>query len=51
VIHEFPETGKELITETKVEHEVMGATVVLGKIFLDDRIIAECELKIFLLKP
>ncbi|MCX6250653.1 MAG: 3-hydroxyacyl-ACP dehydratase [Bacteroidetes bacterium] len=51
VIHEFPATGKVLITEISVEYKVMGATVMTGKIFLESRIIAACELKIFLLKP
>jgi 3-hydroxymyristoyl/3-hydroxydecanoyl-(acyl carrier protein) dehydratase len=49
-IHAFPPVGSEIITEVTVEHEVFDATVVSGKVFLDERVIAECELKIFIQK-
>jgi predicted hotdog family 3-hydroxylacyl-ACP dehydratase len=48
-IHELPKVGSQIRTEVIVEHRVFNATVVNGKIFLDDRCIAECELKIFLI--
>jgi len=51
-IHSLPKVGDELTTSVTVEHEVFDATVVNGKIFLGDQVIAECELKIFLVpKP
>lgn len=51
-IFALPGEGDELTTRVTVEHEVFDATVVNGKIFLGDQIIAECELKIFLVpKP
>jgi len=49
-IHEFPKTGDEITTEITVLHEVFDALVVVGKVFLHDRCIASCELKIFLSK-
>ncbi len=49
-IHSFPRVGQEITTAVTVEHEVFDATVVQGKIFLDGAVIAECELKIFLIK-
>ena len=49
-IHELPKVGCEIITEVTVEHEIFNATVVNGKIYLKKRCIAECELKIFLIK-
>ncbi|MCX6244171.1 MAG: 3-hydroxyacyl-ACP dehydratase [Bacteroidetes bacterium] len=49
-IDDFPGIGDEIVTEVTVEHEVFDATVVNGKVFLKERCIAECELKIFLLK-
>jgi predicted hotdog family 3-hydroxylacyl-ACP dehydratase len=49
-IHELPGIGSEIRTEVTVEHEVFDATVVSGKTFVNDRCIAECELKIFLIK-
>jgi 3-hydroxymyristoyl/3-hydroxydecanoyl-(acyl carrier protein) dehydratase len=49
-IYSLPETGDEIITEITVEHQVFDATVVNGRIYLKDTLIAECELKIFILK-
>jgi len=48
-IHSLPRVGDELTTRVTVEHEVFDATVVICKIFLSGQIIAECELKIFLI--
>jgi len=47
-IYELPEMGKEIRTEVFLEHEVSNATVVSGKIYLEERCIVTCELKIFL---
>ena len=44
----FPETGQEIITRVTVLHQVFDATIVLGEVFLENEIIASCELKIFL---
>jgi predicted hotdog family 3-hydroxylacyl-ACP dehydratase len=49
-IMEFPVTGQEIITKATVINEVFDATIVLGEVFLDSRLIASCELKIFLVK-
>lgn len=46
----FPKVGQEIITRVTVLHEVFDATIVQGGIFLDDRLIAGCELKIYLIK-
>jgi predicted hotdog family 3-hydroxylacyl-ACP dehydratase len=48
-IHHLPQSGDEIITRVAVEHEVFDATVVTGQIFLKEVLIAECELKIFLI--
>jgi predicted hotdog family 3-hydroxylacyl-ACP dehydratase len=48
-IFELPRAGSEIRTEVTQKHKVFDATVAGGKIYLDDRCIAECELKIFLL--
>jgi 3-hydroxyacyl-[acyl-carrier-protein] dehydratase len=50
LIHELPKVGSVIRTEVTVVHEVFDARVVNGKIYLQDRCIAECELKIFLIK-
>ncbi len=49
-IYRYPPIGSEIITEVSVTYEVLDATVVTGKIFLKEQLIAECELKIFILK-
>ena len=49
-IYKLPESGNEIRTEVSVQHVVFDATVVGGKVFLDENCIAECELKIFLIK-
>lgn len=46
----LPPCGSEIRTEVIVDHEIFDATVVTGKIYLDDTVIAEAELKIFLMK-
>jgi predicted hotdog family 3-hydroxylacyl-ACP dehydratase len=49
-IYRCPAVGSEILTEICVAHEVFDATVVNGKTFLENQLIAECELKIFILK-
>ena len=49
-IHCLPRAGEEIMTRVTVIHEVFDATVVQGTVFLGDRVAAECELKIFLIK-
>jgi predicted hotdog family 3-hydroxylacyl-ACP dehydratase len=50
-IFALPETGDEIFTEIKVEHQVFDATVVTGSICKDNELITTCEMKIFLLNP
>ncbi|MCX6268086.1 MAG: 3-hydroxyacyl-ACP dehydratase [Bacteroidetes bacterium] len=50
IITGFPKVGQEIITRVTVMHEVFDATIVQGEVFLDDKLIAGCELKIFLIK-
>lgn len=46
----FPKVGQEITTRVTVLHEVFEASIVQGEIFLEGRLIAGCELKIFLFK-
>ncbi len=45
----FPASGDEIQTRITVEHEVFDASVVLGEVFLNNELIASCQLKIFLI--
>jgi 3-hydroxymyristoyl/3-hydroxydecanoyl-(acyl carrier protein) dehydratase len=47
-IHSLPEIGKTILTEINVEHKVFNTTLINGKISCDDKLIAECSMKIFL---
>jgi predicted hotdog family 3-hydroxylacyl-ACP dehydratase len=49
-IHSLPRVGDEIKTRITLEHEVFDASVVRGEVFDGERLIAECELKIFLIK-
>lgn len=48
-IHHLPRVGQLIKTTIRVEHEILDATVAQGSIFLDGQLMAECELKIFLI--
>lgn len=49
-IHALPHSGDEIVTEVRVEHQVFDATLATSSIYLNGTIIAECELKIFIIK-
>ena len=48
-INDFPRAGQQIITRVTVMHEVFNATIVEGEVYLDEKLIASCELKIFLI--
>jgi 3-hydroxymyristoyl/3-hydroxydecanoyl-(acyl carrier protein) dehydratase len=50
-IRRFPKTGDTIKTKVTVTHEIFNATVVSGEIRMDDELIAECELRIFMENP
>ncbi len=48
LIHDLPNSGTEINTQITIEHEVMGASIISAKVYTDDKVFAEGELKIFL---
>ena len=46
----LPSIGSELKTTITVLHEVMECTIISGKVFCDDKQVAECEMKVFIQK-
>jgi predicted hotdog family 3-hydroxylacyl-ACP dehydratase len=48
-INKLPCTGEEIVTRATVEHSVLDATVVRAEVRLNERVIAGCEMKIFLI--
>lgn len=48
VVHELPVTGDLLETETKLVNTVFNVSVVEGTVSANGRLLATCEMKIFL---
>jgi predicted hotdog family 3-hydroxylacyl-ACP dehydratase len=48
IINELPLVGDDLRTEITVDYKVFEATLITGKIFVEQRLMAQCEMKIFL---
>jgi 3-hydroxyacyl-[acyl-carrier-protein] dehydratase len=47
-ISELPKVGSTITTQIIELHRVLNASIVSGKVFLDNREIASCEFKIFI---
>ncbi len=48
VIHSLPEINTEIHSDIIVDNELLGYTLITGKIFQDNSIVAECEMRILL---
>ncbi|RFS21119.1 3-hydroxyacyl-ACP dehydratase [Chitinophaga silvatica] len=46
-IFELPAVGETIETTTEIGGEVFNATMVLGKVMLNGKVLAQCEMKIF----
>lgn len=46
----LPKTGTLLNTEVKLLHDVMNASVIEGKVYDGETLLARCEMKVFLLE-
>jgi len=44
----LPKVGTEIFTEVIQENQIMGVTIITGRITCCDEIVVECEMKIFL---
>jgi 3-hydroxymyristoyl/3-hydroxydecanoyl-(acyl carrier protein) dehydratase len=47
-IFELPKVGDDLTTEIQVDYEVFDATLITGKVFCSEKLMAQCEMNIFL---
>jgi predicted hotdog family 3-hydroxylacyl-ACP dehydratase len=47
-IFELPKVGDELLTEIKIEVQVFDAGIVSGKVWCEEKLLAQCEMKIFI---
>lgn len=48
VIHFLPESGNEVLTEVSTKTQVMNVSIVEARSYCQDRLVASCEMKIFL---
>jgi 3-hydroxymyristoyl/3-hydroxydecanoyl-(acyl carrier protein) dehydratase len=46
-IHFIPPVNTTITTQIKVTHQVLDITVINGTVTVDDKLAAECEMKIF----
>jgi len=44
----LPQTNDELLTEIKIEDKVFNISVISGKVWCNDKLIAQCEMKVFM---
>lgn len=49
-IFDLPAIGDELITEIQIENHIFDVTVISGTVMCNDKMIATCEMKIFIKK-
>ncbi len=47
-IENLPAVGEEIITEIEVEHEIMNFTLINGISKIGDKVLAQCQMKIFI---
>ncbi len=47
-INFLPKINTEIYTEIIITNDILGVTVINGKVKYDDKIAAECEMKIFI---
>jgi predicted hotdog family 3-hydroxylacyl-ACP dehydratase len=48
VVFELPLVDDELITEIKIEDRVFDVTMISGKVWRNEQLLAQCEMKIFM---
>ena len=50
-IAELPKTGSDIETEIRIVNQVFNITVIGAKVFHNKKMIAHCEMKIFISQP
>lgn len=48
VIHALPKEGEEIVTQVITKTQVMNVSIILAKVYNQDSVFAQCEMKIFL---
>jgi hypothetical protein len=47
-IFSLPLVNDELLTEIKIEDQVFDVTMISGKVWCNEKLLAQCEMKIFM---
>ena len=47
-IYSFPKVGDELITEITIENQIFDVTIISGKVSCNEKLLAQCQIKIFI---
>lgn len=45
-VHALPPVGSEITSEIEIINEIVGFTIISGRVFLEDKLLAECEMRI-----
>ena len=48
IITDFPKINDEIITRIKIDNQIFQVILITGEIVCDEKIIAQCEMKIFI---
>lgn len=46
ILYSLPRSNSEILSEIVIDSEIMGYTIILGKVFQEDKKLAECEMRI-----
>jgi predicted hotdog family 3-hydroxylacyl-ACP dehydratase len=46
VIYELPKVNSYIVSQIVVENEIVGYTIIAGRVYQDNRLLAECEMRI-----
>ncbi len=44
----LPKAGDEILTEITIENQIFNVTIISGKVWCKDQLIASCEMKVFI---
>jgi 3-hydroxymyristoyl/3-hydroxydecanoyl-(acyl carrier protein) dehydratase len=47
-VFDLPKVGDEIITEISTQNQIFDITVLSGKVWLGERLLAQCEMKVFI---
>ena len=47
-VFSLPKVGDELVTEISVENQIFDVSVISGKVWHNDELVAKCQMKLFI---